>query len=443
MAAFTVHEYPTVIAGEPRLTCQQLTTIAFAALVNAMPQHSNHLAKAHVARSNMIFARTDDAAPLAGRTVSFDGSCGSWSGYTCSAGNCCSSEGWCGNSSAYCAAGCQSGFGLCGPEAGAADVTPAVVSTSAAATAPAAPSSTGEAEPLKAGPPQPTGNAWTGAPQYSLASEPPSTTPVYTAPTTPATTSSPLSVPPTTSSTPVYVPPPATSVAPSPTSAQPASSAASSPGSSSTGLGDTYTVYLGDGTTGSGWPSQSEWVDFDTAFENNLKILSSSCAQWNVPDNSDDENNNMKSAIQSVASSTGVDARFILAIVMQESNGCVRAPTTNYGVTNPGLMQSHDGAGTCNSGAGAAQSPCPMQEITQMITDGAGGTPAGDGLKQTLSQAASSDVSQFYKAARIYNSGSVASDGKLEDGIATHCYASDVANRLTGWVTAPHGCTLS
>jgi hypothetical protein len=48
----------------------------------------------------------------------------------------------------------------------------------------------------------------------------------------------------------------------------------------------------------------------------------------------------------------------------------------------------------------------------------------------------------FYRAARIYNSGSIASSGQLQDGIATHCYASDIANRLTGWVWAPHGCTL-
>jgi hypothetical protein len=32
----------------------------------------------------------------------------------------------------------------------------------------------------------------------------------------------------------------------------------------------------------------------------------------------------LKSAIQSVAKSSGVDERFILGIVMQESGGCVR-----------------------------------------------------------------------------------------------------------------------
>src|ERR1700709_2771159 len=111
-------------------------------------------------------------------------------------------------------------------------------------------------------------------------------------------------------------------------------------------------------------------------FTNNKEVLSSSCAQWNVPNNSDDEISAMSDSIQSVAKSTGVDARFILAIVMQESNGCVRAPTTNYGVVNPGLMQSHDGTGSCNNGA--VQNPCPADQITQMIKDGTAGTSEGD-----------------------------------------------------------------
>ena len=76
--------------------------------------------------------------------------------------------------------------------------------------------------------------------------------------------------------------------------------------------------------------------------------MSASCSQFGVADNTDAEISEISTAIQSVGASTGIDPRFILAIMMQESNGCVRAPTTNYGVRNPGLMQSHNGAGTCN-----------------------------------------------------------------------------------------------
>ncbi|OKL59545.1 hypothetical protein UA08_05357 [Talaromyces atroroseus] len=203
-----------------------------------------------------------------------------------------------------------------------------------------------------------------------------------------------------------------------------------------------YTVFGGNGDVSDGWPSLSDWVSsFDEMFEANKETMSSSCAQWAVANNSDDEINDLSNSIQSVASSTGVDARFILAIVMQESQGCVRVPTTNYGVVNPGLMQSHDGAGSCNNGD--VQDPCPASEITQMINDGTAGTSSGDGLQQLLAKTGVDDVTKYYMAARLYNSGSIASDGNLGQGIATHCYVSDVANRLTGWSTGASSCDSS
>jgi hypothetical protein len=127
--------------------------------------------------------------------------------------------------------------------------------------------------------------------------------------------------------------------------------------------------------------------------------------------------------------------------MMQESKGCVRAPTTNNGVRNPGLMQSHNGSGAC-----AGVNPCPNSQITQMIKDGVAGTSSGDGLKQTLAKAraAISDTGSrsYYAAARMYNSGSV-NYNNLNDGLgSTACYATDVANRLTGWTLAATQCHL-
>lgn len=42
----------------------------------------------------------------------------------------------------------------------------------------------------------------------------------------------------------------------------------------------------------------------------------------------------------------------------------------------------------------------------------------------------------------MYNGGSVDPSGDLGKGCCTKCYASDIANRLTGWVTANHNCDL-
>lgn len=56
----------------------------------------------------------------------------------------------------------------------------------------------------------------------------------------------------------------------------------------------------------------------------NMPVMQQSCANWNVPLNTDAEIGFINSSIQAVAGDSGVDARFILAIVLQESNGCVR-----------------------------------------------------------------------------------------------------------------------
>lgn len=124
---------------------------------------------------------------------------------------------------------------------------------------------------------------------------------------------------------------------------------------------------------------------------------------------------------------------------MQESTGCVRVRTTGgAGHRNPGLMQDHNGAGTCNEG-GNVQNPCPKSTIELMIREGTAGTNDGDGLAQCLNQAADtrSDVSAFYRAARIYNSGE--NPENLQD-TGTRCYASDIANRLTGWLGDNSNC---
>lgn len=113
-------------------------------------------------------------------------------------------------------------------------------------------------------------------------------------------------------------------------------------------------------------------------FNASKPVMFSSCSAFRdhygnpVPNNSAEEIGAIYNAIQQVAQETKVDHRFILAVMPQESGGCVRAPTTNWGVRNPGLMQDHDGAATCNSDIPpyTVQNPCPQQTITEMIREG-------------------------------------------------------------------------
>lgn len=205
-------------------------------------------------------------------------------------------------------------------------------------------------------------------------------------------------------------------------------------------FGDSYRYYKGDGSASAGWPKTSSWGSYDEMWNANQPLMQKSCG-WNNwgADNSAAEIADIKAAIDSVSGASGVDKRFILAVVMQESKGCVRVPVTGNGVRNPGLMQSHNGSGNC-----AGKNPCPKSQIEQMIKDGTEGTKSGDGLKQLLAKAkrdtGNGGERMYYAAARLYNSGS-ANYGNLDDGKgSTPCYASDVANRLTGWTLAASKC---
>lgn len=180
-----------------------------------------------------------------------------------------------------------------------------------------------------------------------------------------------------------------------------------------------------------------------TRFDTNKDAMSHSCARFDAQVLESDSESEIKAiydSILGIAHESLVDPRFILAILMQESFGCVRVPSTSYGHRNPGLMQAHNGDGTCNDN-GHVQTPCPSTVINAMIYDGTMGTDDGDGLVQYINKAPGEDVSVFYRAARMYNSGSIDPSGDLAKGIATHCYASDIANRLTGWVQGD-GCTF-
>jgi len=459
---------------------------------SAAPHGQSHF-HLHPARSprNLIANVDSFITPIAGRSDGalsldlVDGTCGGSTGHGCADGFCCSKWGYCGVTEDYCGAGCQLGncngtatgpttsnsnatapepaaYSSAAPIAPAGAPTqasgpivtlhmtvtaggsaPAVTETTTSEAAPETVASTisgaGIATKAHGGPPsfsqswEPISAGW-GQPQESSAAAP-------AAPTTFATQ---------VSSAPAYTPESSSAAAPAESSSSapaysaPASSSASSasaPASTGSGTGNVYKLYSGDGTSANGWPTQEQWMDFDSMWTANLALIGINC------DNSDEENNNMKSAIQSISSTSGVPSNYILAIIMQESKGCVRVQGTNNGVGNPGLMQSHNGKGSCNGGSGLLN-PCPMSEITQMISDGTEGTlylgsSGGDGLQQLLTSPDCTADAKYYQAARMYNSGSVLSKvNLLFDATGTPCYTSDIANRLMGWTTAETACHI-
>lgn len=116
----------------------------------------------------------------------------------------------------------------------------------------------------------------------------------------------------------------------------------------------------------------------------NKALIAKSCSEqstWDNPANPNEEEiAHIHEAVVTTSEEARVDPRFILAIIMQESKGCVRVPITNYGHDNPGLMQDFEGSVACNtrkllngvlSKEGIVQYPCPRKSIKQMIRQGA------------------------------------------------------------------------
>jgi hypothetical protein len=242
------------------------------------------------------------------------------------------------------------------------------------------------------------------------------------------------------------------------------------PDSRQTGGQNNYIQYNGDGSEEAGWPSDLHWISFNDMWTANQKRIARSCNDfYNVENNSDQEILDLYNAIKLVSQQTRVDHRFILAAAMQETGGCVRAKTSvspDGTVRNPGILQSFRGNHTCNDD-GKVQSPCPNDQIVGMIQDGgkpvfresrhrerltsislavAGTSADGHGFAADINAQASIDniakSQAYYRAARLYNSGAIDPSGDLGKGSATHCYSSDMANRLLGWTDAPKQCTL-
>lgn len=191
---------------------------------------------------------------------------------------------------------------------------------------------------------------------------------------------------------------------------------------------DSYKYYQGKASK---FPNHTLWISFEDMWNNNRDNIKQSCGWLNYgEDDSDEEIQDIYNAIQDRANASLVDHRLVLALILQESHGCVRVPhtTSSGGVHNTGLMQAHNGA---EFHASASQ-----KSILAMVQDGTQGTKKGNGLVQELNM-----YGDPYKAARAYNSGYIPKSGDLSEAAgATACYVSDVANRLTGWVKAKSSC---
>lgn len=161
----------------------------------------------------------------------------------------------------------------------------------------------------------------------------------------------------------------------------------------------------------SAFPDPSQWASYSSLWQQNSSLMS-----YN---DSPSEIALIGSSITTVAQESGIDARVILCLIMQESGGNVRVGNTFNGVNNTGIMQSFNGV--------SFDPGNPAGSILQMVRDGTEGTASGPGLKQALER-----YGNYYVALRVYNSGSV-DLGQLNNPLgATANYVVNIANRLIG-----------
>jgi len=113
-------------------------------------------------------------------------------------------------------------------------------------------------------------------------------------------------------------------------SASPCRAAVSTVATASSGLGDIYVNYHGNGSPEAGWPTKDKWVSFDHLWDSNAALMARACNDdWltvpgGKPGNSPHEMGVLRQAILNKAAQGNVDPRVVLAVVLQESRGCVR-----------------------------------------------------------------------------------------------------------------------
>lgn len=178
-----------------------------------------------------------------------------------------------------------------------------------------------------------------------------------------------------------------------------------------------YTCYSGPA---SNFPAVDTWISFEAMW-----ALISADALAPIGDTAE-QIADLYTAITDISVVSQVDARVILATIIDESTGNVNVGCTNNGVENCGLMQSHAPADTSFVEGDAFYS------IAQMVQDGTQGTAAGPGLVQLLNDEALTN-GNVWNAFRAYNSGSVDEENLSDPVGATAAYVSNMANYLTGW----------
>jgi hypothetical protein len=182
------------------------------------------------------------------------------------------------------------------------------------------------------------------------------------------------------------------------------------------------------------YPSRDQWLSFSDLWEINNPVITTA-------NGGNTYNNKIKAAVKKVSVDTKVDARLILAMIMQESAGKVDIHCTGPDSTDCGLMQVRGGHSFSTDAS-----------IAEMVAEGVKGTSSTPGYLAYFNADASVTWVDFeivgegdpYAAAHIYNVGNLSSEDLTEAAWGgPNAYANDIASRLLGWTGDHPGCVKS
>lgn len=161
----------------------------------------------------------------------------------------------------------------------------------------------------------------------------------------------------------------------------------------------------------------SSWLHSDCIWENH---------KWKTGSGSLDIVSKLKEPVYRAGVETNIDPALIMSIIFQESHGVLNVHRTIApdGSSSNGVMQS-DG---CPSMEGRDLAKISEEDVYAMVRCGA------ERFSGNMNDPVKNPTRDPWVALRLYNSGSVALSGNLNDGNgATAYYVNEIANRLRGW----------
>lgn len=188
------------------------------------------------------------------------------------------------------------------------------------------------------------------------------------------------------------------------------------------------TSYKCYGPHPSTYPPPSSWLPFPTLWDLNREtILSANAGDVYIQ-------HDIHTALLTVSTESNIDARFLLALLLQETSGRASTPCTGP-TPRCGLLHSPKGS--------LFNPSHPYKSILRMLRDGVHGSARrGPGLHDLLigkPKFAGVEVGDYWSVARAYESGEVR-EGDLEwvrrvsgKGKGERGFVNDVANRVMGW----------